>query len=155
MVNFFDFTNAKKVKKVKNVEKVKKVKNVEKVKKVNKFDKLVDCENKKCEKENKIFNKKFDANYVKKDNKLYNDYESGKISLKEFIKKATKNNDKISNSNETIKLHKCKINKCYKYLKPYLDTYAAKVNYKKKKANYTTEDYIKIFQLIFKRNIKK
>jgi hypothetical protein len=121
---------------------------------VKNVDKLVDCYVKNCKKELKNLRKKFGDECNKKNYKLYNDYEKGRISQKEFIQKATKNNEKLLNSYENIKLCKCEINNCYKYVKTHLDTFAAKVNYKKKRANYTAEDYSKIFQLIFKSNIK-
>jgi|688.fasta_scaffold89162_6 hypothetical protein len=120
---------------------------------VNNVDKLFDCYIKNCKKELDIYKKQIGDKIRKKSDKLYSDYEKGKISQKEFIKKATKNNEKLLNSYESISYHKCEINKCYKYVKKNLDKYADKINYKKK-TNYSVKDYIKIFQLVFRKNIK-
>ena len=54
---------------------------------------------------------------------------------------------------QTIKVHKCQLNKCYKYVKKQLDREADIIDYKKKQ-NYTINDYINIYKIMFKKNIK-
>lgn len=118
------------------------------------MNKEIKCYVKNCKKQLDIARKDIDKKITKKNNKLYDDYKKHKISQKEFIKQAVKNNKKLFDSIQSINVHKCQLDKCYKYVKKRLDREADIINYKKKR-NYTIEDYIKIYRTLFMKNIKK
>ena len=118
------------------------------------MNKEIKCYVSNCKKQLDIAKKDIEQKIIMKSDKLYNDYKKHKISQKEFIKKAVKNNKKLFESIQTINVHKCQLDKCYKYVKKRLDKEAEIINYRKK-SNYTIEDYIKIYRTLFKQNIKK
>ena len=114
----------------------------------------IKCYIKHCKKEMDKAKNTIDREINMKSILLYNDYKTNKISQQTFIKKSIKYNKKLFDSIQTIKLHKCQLNKCYKYVKKQLDREADKIDYKKKH-NYTINDYINIYKIMFKKNIKK
>jgi hypothetical protein len=114
----------------------------------------IKCYIKHCKKEMDKAKNTIDREINMKSILLYNDYKTNKISQQTFIKKSIKYNKKLFDSIQTIKLHKCQLNKCYKYVKKQLDREADIIDYKKKH-NYTINDYINIYKIMFKKNIKK
>ena len=113
----------------------------------------IKCYIKHCKKEMDNAENNINREITLKNNKLYNDYKHNKISQKTFIQKAIKYNKKLFDSIQTIKLHKCQLDKCYKYVKKQLDREADIIDYKKKR-NYTINDYNNIYKIMFKKNIK-
>jgi hypothetical protein len=114
----------------------------------------IKCYIKHCKKEMDKAKKDIDRKIILKNNKLYDDYKNNKISQRTFIKKAIKNHKILFNSIQTINVHKCQLKKCYKYVKKRLDKEADIIGYKKKR-NYTIQDFIDIYKIMFKKNIKK
>ena len=113
----------------------------------------IKCYIKHCKKEMDKAKNNINREINMKSNKLYEDYKNNKISKQTFIQKAIKYNKKLFDSIQTIKLHKCQLDKCYKYVKKQLDREADIIDYKKKR-NYTINDYINIYKIMFKKNIK-
>ena len=113
----------------------------------------IKCYIKHCKKEMDKAKNNINREINMKSNKLYEDYKNNKISKQTFIQKAIKYNKKLFDSMQTIKVHKCQLDKCYKYVKKQLDREADIIDYKKKR-NYTINDYINIYKIMFKKNIK-
>ena len=112
------------------------------------FDRIK-CKNAYCANE-VINNKENSIIYLKKLNKLYDDYINAKSHTKkirdDFIKNINKLVDDYYNSNEVKEMSKCELDKCSKFIKKKLDYMAIQINYDVK-SNYTLDDYINILTL--------
>jgi hypothetical protein len=108
------------------------------------FDRIK-CKNDNCA--NEVRNNKDNSIlYLKKINKLYDDYINVKINRKDFIKTLNKLVDDYFNSKEVKNMNKCELDKCSKFIKKKLDYMAININYDIK-ANYTLDDYINILTI--------
>lgn len=113
--------------------------------------KLTNCYIEKCKKEVKA-RSKVRSVWFANSNKNYEDYQNKIITRKEFLKRANKLDSDYLNSIQEISIHKCEIANCYDLLKVKLDHISSKINYKKKNANYTIDDYINILKKNNKKN---
>jgi hypothetical protein len=105
--------------------------------------KITNCYLEKCNKEANN-RKKIRDIWITNSTNLYNNYKNNIITKKEFITKINKLDDNYFKSIESKSIHQCEIDKCYDLLKVKLDHLASKLNYKKKKTNYTIDDYTKM-----------
>ena len=105
--------------------------------------KITNCYLEKCNKEANN-RKKIRDIWITNSTNLYNNYKNNIITKKEFITKINKLDDNYFKSIESKSIHQCEIDKCYDLLKVKLDYLASKLNYKKKKTNYTIDDYTKM-----------
>ena len=121
---------------------------------INNLIKLTTCYTNKCKKE-AITRNKLRTIWMKNSNKIFEDYKNKIITRKEFIIKINKLDADYFNSVESIAIHNCEIKECYNLLKIKLDHMASKINYKKKKENYTIDDYNKIIITTNKINNSK
>lgn len=107
---------------------------------------IIKCKNANCVNENKNNS----IIYLKKLNKLYDDYINTKNHTKkirdDFIKNINKLVDDYYNSKEVKEMYKCELNKCSNLIKKKLDYMAIHINYDIKDT-YTLDDYINILTI--------
>lgn len=107
---------------------------------------IIKCKNANCVNENKNNS----IIYLKKLNKLYDDYINTKnhtIKIRDdFIKNINKLVDDYYNSKEVKEMYKCELDKCSNLIKKKLDYMAIHINYDIKDT-YTLDDYINILTI--------